>query len=339
MLQFSFFDHSDFLSHLSTHRDPLEKLNAAINWEAFRKPMNELLCVERKSNAGRTPFDYVLMLKVLVLQSLYGLSDQQVEFQILDRYTFKRFLGISSESEVPDEKTIWLFREKIGEKGARALFDQFSVMIDAAGLTAKKGSMVDASFVDAPRQRNSRDENEQIKNGGGAPKEWSANKLRQKDTDARWTKKNDEKHFGYKNHACADVKNKLIRDYAVTAANVHDSQVFEVFFPIAQNNGTHSVYADSAYRSEQSGNALEYSGLRNRVIEKGYRNKPLTDAQKIRNRLLSAKRARIEHLFGRMKQLRMDTLRCIGIARASMRIGFSNLVYNMDRYAILGGRA
>lgn len=339
MLQFSFFDHSDFITHLNKHRDPLEKLNAAINWESFRKPLNDLLRADRKNNAGRTPFDYVLMLKVLVLQSLYGLSDQQIEFQILDRYTFKRFLGISSESEVPDEKTVWLFKERVGEKGARSLFDQFSGMIDAAGLTAKKGSMVDASFVDAPRQRNSREENDQIKSGGGAPKDWNANKLRQKDIDARWTKKNDETHFGYKNHVCADVKNKLIRNYSVTAANVHDSQVFKEFFPTAKLNGTKSVYADSAYKSEQIENELSKSGLRSRVIAKGYRNKALTTPQKLRNRLLSSKRARIEHLFGRMKQLKMDTLRCIGIARASVRIGLANLVYNMDRYAALGGRA
>lgn len=339
MLQFSFFDHSDFLSHLDKHRDPLERLNTAIDWEAFRKPLDNMLRMDRKNNAGRTPFDYVLMFKVLVLQSMYGLSDQQIEFQILDRYTFKRFLAISSESEVPDEKTVWLFRERVGEKGVRTLFDQFSTMIDAAGLTAKKGSIVDASFVDAPRQRNNRDDNDQIKSGGGAPQDWSANKLRQKDVDARWTKKNNETHFGYKNHVCADAKNKLIRDYSVTAANVHDSQVFEKFFPVAKKNGTKSVYADSAYKSAQIEKELAESGLRSRVIEKGCRNKALTDKQKLRNRLLSGKRARIEHLFGRMKHMKMDTLRCIGMARASMRIGLANLVYNMDRYAALGGLA
>ena len=338
MSQVSFFEHSDFLSHLGKHKDPLEKLNKAINWKQFRGIIDKQFRSDRKSNAGRPPFDYVLMLKVIVLQSLYNLSDHQTEFQILDRYTFKRFLEIETDSQVPDEKTIWLFKERLGEEGIRKIFDKFGKELDVAGFTAKSGSMIDATFVEVPRQRNSREENDQIKNDK-PPEDWSDSKRQQKDVDARWTKKNDETHFGYKNHVCADAKHKLIRDFSVTPASTHDSKEFTSLLDTCEKNEAKSVYADSAYMSEDHRAELQKRGLRNRIHEKGYKNKPLTEKQKNRNKVLSKTRVRIEHIFGRMSQCGADLIRSIGIRRARMRIGLINLTYNMNRLVALGGRA
>ena len=241
MSQLSIFDHSDYLDALSKHKDPLEKLDATFNWEVFRPILDRLLKKDRKSNAGRPPYDALMMLKVILLQSLYGLSDAQTEFQIIDRYTFKRFLNVKTESDIPDEKTIWLFKERLGNEGVKRLFRKFSSLMDGAGFAAKKGSIVDASFVEVPKQRNTHDENEMIKEGK-VPEDWSKSKRRQKDTDARWTKKNDETHFGYKNHVCVDAKRKLVRFYTVTPASVHDSQEFPEMVEAFKKNSNKNVW-------------------------------------------------------------------------------------------------
>ncbi len=336
MGQISLFDHSDYLETLAKHKDPLEKLDKVIDWSLFRPILDHRLKKDRKSNAGRPPYDVLLMLKLIILQSLYGLSDAQAEFQILDRYTFKRFLNIKSESDIPDEKTIWLFKERLGNEGVKRIFRKFSNEMDKAGFSAKKGSIVDATFVDAPKQRNSHDENELIKNGS-IPEEWSDAKRKQKDTDARWTKKNNETHFGYKNNVCVDAKRKLVRYYTVTPASVHDSQAFPEFVGAFKKNSNKSVYGDSAYRSQEHEVLLRKKKLRSMIHEKGNRSGKLSEKQMKRNSIKSSTRVRVEHVFGRMKHLKSDVLRCIGIARATMRIGLANLVYNMDRIASMGG--
>lgn len=279
------------------------------------------------------------MFKVLVVQTMYGLSDEQTQFQIIDRLTFRRFLGLRDEDRIPDQKTIWLFRETLTQAGMiKKLFDLFGRLLNEAGYTAQKGQIIDASFVEVPRQRNSRDENEQIKNGE-TPDEWENHpeKLRQKDIDARWTKKNDETFFGYKNHACVDVKHKLIRDYATTSAEVHDSQELETVLDPENTNA--DVYADSAYRSENIEQRLEYLWYRSRIHEKGTRSGPLSEVQQERNRKKSTVRARIEHVFAHIEKMHGGVIRCIGRLRAAAKIGLLNLVYNMKRFAYLESHA
>ena len=117
-----------------------------------------------KSNAGRPPIDCVLMFKVLFLQRYYGLSDHQIEYQIVDRTSFRKFLGIECVDDVPDEKTVWKYRELLTNTGVYdKLFSEFHSFMESKGLQFNEGRIIDASFVIAPRQRNTRDENEQIK--------------------------------------------------------------------------------------------------------------------------------------------------------------------------------
>ena len=155
------------------------------------------------------------MFKVLVLQSLYNLSDDQTEYQIRDRISFMRFLGLGLGDRVPDAKTIWLFRNQLAERELmKKLFERFDRFLSGQGFQAKGGTRVDASWVEVPRQHNKRQENEEIK-ASQLPKSFQENpyKARQKDTDARWVKKNGTNYYGYKNHAQVDVKSKFIRDY------------------------------------------------------------------------------------------------------------------------------
>lgn len=334
MSQIGLFDVEDKLAQLSAIGDPLEKLDKAINWNLFKPVQNKTFRKERKSNAGRPPFDYVMMFKILVLQTMYNLSDAQVQFQILDRHTFKRFLGIHTESQIPDEKTVWLFRETLTQADAvKKLFDLFNRKLTKAGYKAQMGQMIDASFVEVPVQRNSREENDQISNGN-TPKKWEDNpsKLSQKDVDARWTKKNNESYYGYKNHVNVDVKNKLVREYTVTSASVHDSQEFETL--LTENTGK-GVWADSAYRSEEAEKLLKERGLKSHVHRKSYRNRPLSEFQQKCNTEKSRIRARVEHVFGWLEGRTGSLIRSIGQPRAACRIGMMNLVYNMNRYRYL----
>ena len=275
------------------------------------------------------------MFKVLVLQKFHGLSDEATEAQIKDRLSFLSFLGLRLGDEVPDGNTIWDFKELIekdGREGSRNLFEFFHQILTAENPIAKEGSIVDASFVDAPRQRNSRDENKQIKEGEipeGFEKDNAKGK--QKDTEARWTKKNQEVHYGYKNHIKADAKSKLIDKSVTTPASVHDSKMFQELVDESDN----AVLADSAYSSEESEQYLLDCDAQEFIMRKGYRNNPLSETEQKTNTGISRIRVRVEHVFGRMSQLGMDYVRSVGLKRATAHNHLSNLVYNLDRYAFL----
>lgn len=327
-----FFDEYEQLEKLSKLRDPLEKLSGRIDFEAFRETLNGIYeKADRKSAAGAKPYDYVQMFKIVILQRLYNLSDEQMEFQINDRLTFKRFVGLELSHKVPDTNTIWTFKERLKHNdNERKLFNCFYAEMEKQGLIVSEGKMVDASFHEVPRQRNNREENDLIKKGA-IPIAWKKKKHRHKDTDARWTKKNNETFYGYKNHVKADVGSKLIDDYTVTDASVHDSQALKDL--LTTTDAGQPLYADSAYDGENQDNAIEEAKMLNLVHEKGYKNKPLTDAQKESNKGKSKYRARVEHIFGFIENSMNGGafMRCIGLARAKVVIGLTNLTYNICR--------
>ena len=334
--QRSFFDEENRIEKISKIGDPLEMLNQVIKWEMFRNILKKAVVrKETTSKGGRPPYDVVMMFKILVLQRLYNLSDDQTEYQINDRRSFMRFLGLELCDPVPDAKTIWKFRNDLAQTDAmEELFSLFDEMLEAEGLITHKGTIIDATFVDVPRQRNSRDENKKIKEGE-VPEEWknpeNAHKLAQKDTDARWAKKNNEVHYGYKNHVKCDADSKLITNYDITDAAVHDSQRCTELL----DNKDKAVYADSAYSGAEIAENLP-ENCKNQICEKGYRNHPLTEEQKENNKKKSKIRCRIEHIFGFMtNSMNGINIRSIGIDRAWFNIELMNLVYNMRRYEFL----
>lgn len=328
-----FFGEEFRLEKLSKQGDPLEKLNKVIDWDIFLPILKKLLNTEKQSNAGAKPYSPLLMFKILILQRYYNLSDEQIEYQILDRLSFCRFLGITLNDRVPDEKTVWDFRERlINERLERELFEEFRDLLEKNNLIAHEGKLVDASFVEVPRQRNSREENKQIKSGE-TPKNWdnTPNKKRQKDVDARWTKKNGETIYGYKDHAKVDNKHKFIDNYHVTPASEHDSQALDEV--LSEKDEGQDLHADSAYTGEEQEVTIKKYKMNNKVHEKGYKNNPLTDKQKASNREKSRTRARVEHVFGFMEQsMNKLYLNTIGIKRATGVIGLINLTYNLFRY-------
>ena len=334
----------DFLTILSKTESKkllnaaLERLNEHMDWEAFRPILERYLGYKDQRKGGRIPWCPVLMLKVLILQKYYGLSDEQTEQQIRDRLSFMAFLGLRLGDDVPDQKTIWAFKERLGESCIRLLFDIFKEKLKTKNLIIKEGKIIDASFVEMPRQRNSRDENKDIKEGK-RPEDFdkNPNRGRQKDTDARWVKKNKEKYYGYKNNIRIDAKSKLIDNYSVTNASVHDSQSLEGLFYPGDEGLT--IWADSAYTGWKIQSFINSKASIGKINEKAQRNKPLTAAQKDLNRKKSKIRCRVEHVFGRTKQFSAHWFRRVGIQRAKFEIGMGNLLYNIDRYCMLMQRA
>jgi len=339
MGQFGFFDANNRLEALSAKGDPLEAIDALVAWESFRAAIEAVVLTPedaKKSKAGRKPIDAMVMFRMLILQSLYNLSDDQVEYQVNDRFSFTRFLKLGIEDHIPDGTTLWLFREKLAKAGLiETLFERFGRHLEAKGYIARGGQMVDATIVPVPKQHNTREENEAVK-AGQTPEGWEQKpaKNQQKDKDARWTKKHGQSFFGYKNHVNADARHKLIRDYDVTDASVHDSQKLDEL--LNNSNTSQDVYADSAYRSAETEAKLDKRGFRSRIHNRATRNHPLSDAQVEANRKKSKVRARIEHVFGAQENAPGGRIiRTIGAVRARAKIGLQNLVYNVRRLVFL----
>ena len=327
------FDESFRLEKLSKQNDPLVLLKGLIPWNMFTDTLNEIFKKEDKGIGGREPFEYLMMFKILILQRYYNLSDDQTEYQILDRLSFMRFLDLKLSDKVPDSKTIWLFRETLIENGViENMFLLFREELIKHGYIGHEGKIVDASFVEVPRQRNSREENKVIKEGE-IPESWKEekHKLSQKDIDARWTKKNNIPYFGYKDHTKVDRKSKMIDTYKVTDASVHDSQPLDDL--LEESDKDQDLHADSAYTGEIQEETIKNKGLKNCVIEKGYKNKPLTEEQKEKNKEKSRIRVRVEHVYGFIENsMNGSFINSIGFKRAEGNIGLINLTYNFFRY-------
>jgi IS5 family transposase len=339
MVQAGLFDAFTAYARLDKCTDHLLKLNEIIEWELFRPQLER---IRNNDIVGRKGFDVVMMFKILILQALYNLADDVMEYMIRDRLSFMRFLGIGMSDKIPDAKTIWKYREQLAEAGLiKPLFDKFGEYLSEKGFKAAGGQIIDATIIQVPRQHNSKEETEQLKKGQ-TPEEWSEEKSAQKDKDARWTKKGDKSYYGYKDHINADVENKIIIDYEVTPASTHDSQVFEEIVSVESRDSEETtlpkdvVYADSAYYSEQLILFLASKGIESKISSKSYRNNPLSEEEKAKNRENAKIRCRVEHIFGTMCQKAYSrVMRGIGIVRIKAKIGLRNLAYNMTRYGYL----
>ena len=155
------------LAALSKQGDPLDAIARLVPWEEFRTEIEAAVLTadsDKKSSAGRKPIDALVMFRMLVVQSLYSLSDEQAEYQARDRLSFTLFLALGIEDRIPDGTTLWPFREKLAKAGLiEKLFGQFGRYLEARGYIARGGQMVDATIVPVPRQRNSREDNEAMK--------------------------------------------------------------------------------------------------------------------------------------------------------------------------------
>jgi IS5 family transposase len=352
----SFFALDERYAALSAAGDPLERLASVVDFELFRAELAAALERSDRTRGGRPPYDPVLMFKVLVLQTLYTLSDDQTEYQLKDRLSFMRFVGLALEDRVPDAKTIWLFREQLTRAGAiERLFARFDAALRDAGYLAMGGQIVDATVVEARRPRLTKDEKATIR-GGGVPAGWAQAKRAQMDTDGRWTIKRGRKRsagqgephertqaelvipvFGYKNHLGIDRRHGFIRSFVVTDAASHDGrQLGRLLDP---QNTASSVWADTAYRSAANVALLARRGLVPQFQRPKPRGKPMPPHLARGNASRARVRVAIEHVFAAQKCRLGLIIRSVGLSRATARLGLANLVTNMTRLAWFATRA
>jgi len=237
----------------TTIGDPLVGLTKHVDFEALAASVDSAAPRPSRAKGGRPPFPTALMVKILLLQQLYNLSDDALEYQLLDRRSFLQFLDLTESSSIPDAKTIWLFRDRLAQAGAGTLvFDQVQRQLQQHGYLARCGQIIDASLVQTPVQCNKREEADTVKEGT-MPLAWKPHKRAQKNVDARWTKKHGKNHFAYKLHASVDKRCKVIRKMAVTNAAVADTSVFEEL--LDPSNTSRDVYADRGYPSSAANRA------------------------------------------------------------------------------------
>ena len=330
-MQYTLFDKPNRLAKISKLGDMLEKLNNIVDWLIFLPILERAIPRKPQPKGGRPPFDTLLMFKILIIKRLYNLSLAQTEYQINCRLDFMRFLGLDMGSIVPDANTIWNYEEELSKSEAgKELFDRFFEEIAKSGYITREGSIVDASFMEAPRRRNTKEQRETLKRGD-TPEEWDDSshpqKLMQRDTDATWAKKGNEAHFGYKDNVKVDLDSKLIVDYTVTTASTGDVKGAENLF----NETDRAAYGDAAYPSLELPENVE-----NCICEKASRNHPLTEEQRESNHRKAKKRCRVEHVFAGMVQMAGGTnIRCKNGKRAALGISMLNLLYNMRRFMSL----
>ena len=331
--QVGFFDVDDRLKRLSNLGDQLDMFARIVDFELFRPDLLQALAYSSGTQGGRPPFDPVMMFKILVIQAANTLLDERTEFLINDRLSFMRFLGLSDR--VPDARTIWLFREKLTKAGAiQQLFDR-----------------LDASLIAAPKQRNTREEWETLKQGD-VPAAWQKKpaKLRQKDRQARWTVKFTKARpradgskppvdiaipsFGYQNHIAIDRRFGLIRRWQVTDAAAYEGARLREGL-LDRTNTASAVWADTAYRSKENEAYLARFGFVSRIHRKKPHGRPMPERTRRANAVKSAVRSRVEHVFAEQKHRMGLLVRTIGIARARLKIGMANLVYNLKRLIML----
>jgi IS5 family transposase len=351
-----FFDLDERHRALSAAGDALERLARAVDFELFRPELEAALRRSDRTRGGRPPYDAVLMFKVLVLQTLYTLSDDQTEYQLRDRLSFMRFVGLGLHDPVPDAKTIWLFREQLTRAGAiERLFHRFDAGLKDKGLLAMGGQILDATVVQARPARLTAEEKAVIRDGG-TPAAWSPARRAQIDRDARWTLKRGRKRpppedgasrrqqveiavpmFGYKSHIGIDRRHGLIRSWTVTHAAAHDGGQLPDL--LDAGNTASEVWADSAYRSGANLAALAKRGLTARLQRPKPRGKPMPPHVRRGNATRGKVRAAVEHVFACQKQRLRLVVRTVGLARAKTKLGLANLAYNLLRFVWLEGRA
>jgi len=348
MEQRSLFGLSEHLERISKNGDPLEILEATVDFEHFRGWLVEGVGYGDGARGGRPPFDPVSMFKALILQAQHNLSDAKMEFMIRDRLSWMRFLGFDLGGPTPDENTIRLFRNKLTETGTlRRVMKAFDWQLQKKGYIPMSGQIVDASLVPAPKQRNTETEKAAIKAGKVAREIWpdEPNKAAQKDVDARWTLKiggkiryrTDGKPlpqialpvFGYKSHIAVDRRFGFIRECAVTSASHADGRMLPKL--ATTQNTSSEVWADSAYRSQRNEKWLASKMLVSRIHRRKPTGRPMPRNIARANAGKSSIRAAVEHVFAHQKNRFGLFIRTIGIVRAEAKLVLANLAYNFDR--------
>ncbi len=333
MIKESLFAAEEREAKLDRLGDVLQEMEKHIDFKALAAEIDRVAPRPSRERGGRPPFPTELMVRAFILQSLYGLSDEQMEFQVLDRLSFQRFLGLRRSSQVPDRTTFWTFRERLtAARAGEALFEAVNRQLARHGYIARGGQIVDASLVPVPRQHVTGEEREIIKERA-MPADWKPAQRRQKDTEATWTKKHGKSHFGYKLSVSADRRYKLVRKVKVGTASENDTLHLEDVLDTA--NTGRDLYGDKGYVDGGREARLKAKGWRVHIQRKAEKGRPLSACQERRNIRIARVRARVEHVFAAMEQMGGKLLRCVGLDRATFLLTGKAATYNLRRLCSL----
>lgn len=292
-------------------RGKLKRLGQAVDWERLAGPIRETYDNDTVKG-GRPNVPVVMMLKVVMLQKWFNLSDPAMEGMLLDRISFREFVGLNMTDDAVDETTIVRFRKRLLDHGLlKGLFEGVVACLSEAGLIVEEGTLVDATIIEAPRGRVSDD-------GLGATTQRAAT----------FTKKHGRTYFGYKASIATDP-NGMIKDFVYDTAKVHDSKHIDGLI----EGETQEVFADSAYMKKERKERLEDQGVFCGIIEKRVRGqKKLTREQEEHNQLCSSFRAIVEHPFAWMKRFGgLARARYRGMRRNALDFGLAAIAYNFER--------
>lgn len=333
MIKESLFAAEEREAKLDKLGDILQVLQKHVNFTELAAEIDRAAPRTRSAKGGRPPFPTLIMVKALFLQQLYGLSDEQLEFQLLDRLSFQRFVGLRHSSQIPDRTTFWTFRERLqAAEASEAIFTAVGRELSRHGYIARCGQIVDASLIAAPVQHNDKEERAIVKQAA-MPADWKPAQRRQKDIDATWTKKHGKSYFGYKLSANVDRRCKLIRKLKVSTAAEHDTHHLEDVLDRA--NTSRDLYADKGYVDSGREVRLKQAGWRVHIQRKAPKGKPLSDCQRRRNTRIAKPRARVEHVFASLRQMGGKGLRTVGLARANLQLHWKAAAYNLRRLCSL----
>lgn len=286
----------------------LDKMNKIVPWKEIS---DELAPALYDGHLGRPGFPVHVLIKALFLELWYGLSDPELEEQILDRVSFQRFLEVKDRADIPDETTVCRFRDKLAKLGAeKELFEVVSEMIGDHGLRINKGTIVDATIIDAPRGRKKDD------------------KTGTRDEDAGFTRKGGRSFHGYKIHTACDISGKFIKKAIVTSATVQDCLVFDKLV----KGETKAVFADKAYANQKKKRDFRKKGIFWGILDKNERFHKLSAKQEKDNRQKSSVRCHVEHPFGWIKKtMRLRNVRFRGLRNNTFHLTLICAAYNLKR--------
>lgn len=301
------------LAQRTRPNEVLEKIAALVDFTEAEKRLEATY-----SELGRPGHRAAVLLRVILLQHLYGLSDPQAEAQLGDRLSFQKFAGLRAGEALPDETTICRFRQRmIAAQLHEELLAMVNEQLAAAGYLVKRTMLVDATLVESSRTRPEKSAIEE----GTAP-----------DRDARYAKKNGQSYYGYKAHISADGDHQLVCRALITPANVDDSRVFA---PLIDGR-PRAVYADRMYDSAANRATLAQRGSANGIMRKGGYHRPVPAHEQVRNQRKGRRRRNIERIFGHWKRcLGYRTVRYLGLVKNQLELTLKAVTYNLRRLVTL----
>jgi transposase, IS5 family len=290
----------------------LDELNRLIDWSKIE----ELFADVYASPEGRASFPVLLYVKILLLQTWWGLTDEGVEEALDDRLSFRRFAGLPLDEPAPDHTAIWRFRQKLQGARLEALFAEIHDQLDALGLVVRKGTLIDATLLKSKAR----------------PPRPKQGEVSAADPQASLIRRKGKATYGYKAHLAVDEVSELVRGVEVTAADIHDSLAFQC---LVQGDEAR-VTADKAYADKKNRQLLAKLGIRDCILKKAHKFRELTGYESFVNTVWSQQRAPVERWPAALKgRCRLGRLRYVGLARNTTAVVLACVALNLRRAARL----